>query len=88
MKKGGFYLPLAPLVGVAKLLVSSEDQGQIIKALNENGLYQSLFGHPVGKQIIRQFLKTGTFELPAAKRVNYEQLEMLQRQGLAALIAA
>lgn len=90
VKETEVYLPLAPLVAIAKLLIGAEDKTaeELKDILNTNDLYRSIFGCPANEKIIQNFIDTGIFELPTVKMVDYDELEQLQRQALAALIAA
>jgi len=92
IKHGGLkttndYMPLIPMIFMAKLFLVETDAEAIRNALNADGFYRSMFGHPVTVETIQQFLDTGFFKLPLP-RFDYEAVEMLQRQALAAAIAA
>jgi len=92
IKSGGLkatddYMPLIPMIFMAKLFLVETDAEAIRDTLNANGFYASIFGSPVTAAAIQEFLATGFFELPIP-RFDYEEVEMLQRQALAAAIAA
>ena len=82
------YLPVAPLVGMAKLLVNAENRNEILTYLGR--LYYELCRKPLSSGLIDRYLAEGRFfiELPKPETYDYKMLETLQRQALAALIAA
>jgi tetratricopeptide (TPR) repeat protein len=88
-KSADTYLPITPIVLIAKLLLSVKDDniGQITDALNRDNFFRSLFDRPATSHDVENFLKEGIFELPVP-RYDYEKVELLQRQSLAAAIAA
>lgn len=87
-KKTDGYLPIAPLVGIAKALLGLKDKEQVNSSLKE--LYRNLCKKPLTDEVIQQYLNNKRFyiELPKPEAYDYQKLEMLQRQALAALIAA
>ena len=86
-KAANSYMPLVETIAIAKVLLSSDDVAYVVETLNRNDFYRSIFGQPLTKDLVERFLKTDIFELPIP-RFDYNKVEMLQRQALAALISA
>ncbi|MFC1807569.1 hypothetical protein ACFL0T_04300 [Candidatus Omnitrophota bacterium] len=87
------YIPVAPMIAMAKGLLILKDSGQqeLILALKNLSLQLSrqLMRQDID-QILEDYLINGTFalRLPAPETYDVEKLEKLQRAALAALIAA
>ena len=64
IKHGGLkttndYMPLIPMIFIAKLLLVETDAETIRRALNTNDFYRSIFGSPVTVRAILEFLNRG-----------------------------
>lgn len=84
------YLPVVPMIAMAKGLLNLTDknQAELINSIKE--LSRNLCKKPLTDEIIEEYIQKGIFnlELPKPEAYDYKQLEQLQRQALAALIAA
>ncbi|NQT90345.1 MAG: hypothetical protein HQ558_03730 [Candidatus Omnitrophica bacterium] len=81
------YIPVTPLVCMARVLISGVDAQEIERILNTDSFYERVFGTPLTQAAIKEFVSTGSFKLPLPT-YNYKGAERKQRLSLAAAIAA